>query len=57
MKKHCLFFLFLSSWMVVALAGPPPTALAVSGTWQSRDMAFARVSVRQQAVLSLPFSA
>jgi len=55
--KRCLIVAMLSLWMPAALAGPPPTAPAVAGTWQPRAMAFAHVSTRQQAVLRLPFPA
>jgi len=55
--KACLVVAILSSWMLAAQGGTPPTALAVAGTWQPRATAFARVSARRQAVLRLPFSA
>lgn len=52
-----LMAVILSLWTLVTLAGPVPTIPAVAGTWQPRETAFAHVSARQQAVLSLPFSA
>ena len=47
----------LSLWTLAALAKPPPTTPALAGNWQPHMTAFAQVSARQQAVLSLPFAA
>lgn len=52
-----MVWIYLLARLPLALAASPPTAPAVAGSWRAVDTAFARVSARQQAVLSLPFAA
>ncbi len=53
----CLFLLLLMLWTMPVMANSGVTETAVAGSWQPVASAFARVSARQQAVLSLPFFA
>ena len=55
----CTFLILagLAAMTIPASATGPATARAEAGPWQPRQRALARVSARQQAVLSLPFAA